>query len=407
MSTLRPIVASVIGAFLLQACSSAPTKQTLALQPLLRITDSGNQTAASYYQLGKYHQERGQLDLANNAYIHAIELSSQPLEPRNALATILAQQGRLDEAKSMLLQLVADYPAAAHPYNNLGYVYYLQGNFEAATTTLQRALMLDSSSTQAGNNLKLAEAARAAQGELTKILQGLAKAPQGALSDAENVNGTQAVVVTENVLLPPQKQTNIESGTKTAALTSTATSTTARSPNLNLAPSSPQTRMELAQVIPNVYQLKLKSAVAPAIAQQHVAKAPLTPVDPTNLITQTHVDASAGKISGVEVANGIGVTGMAKRIGHLLGQRGIRVDRLSNEVPYTQMTTKIQYRVGYEQTAMLLKNALQGHAVLVLANHLSSRSDVRLVLGKDAATTMALIEKAGTEPRLALNGDAS
>ncbi len=63
----------------------------------------------------------------------------------------------------------------------------------------------------------------------------------------------------------------------------------------------------------------------------------------------------------------------------------------------------IQFQPGFEQAALKLKNALRGHATVVSSGNVSDRSDVRLVLGKDAATYMAQIEGVPAETQLAMN----
>ena len=373
----------------------------MEIQPVLRINHSSDQTAATYYQLGKYHQERGNLELARAAYTQSVALNSRQLEARNALATVYSQQGRLDDAKALLLQLVADFPAVAHPYNNLGYVYYLQGNFDAAITTLQHALALDSADERSRNNLKMAQAAVATQGELAAITHALAPPAtetKSVLADATNVPRTQADAAATGTAPLPPRQPNLEPGKAPIA---DATVAPPPAPPLMNPPSLPQTRMELVRVVPNVYELRPRAAIAPVIAQRQLGQASPASAARAPLI------ATATKTSRVEVANGNGVTGMARRIGRVLGQRGIAVSRLTNALPYHQQNTKIQYRFGYEQAATALKNALNGHAVIVPANHLSARSDVRLVLGKDAIAYMALIEGPASDSRLALNGESN
>lgn len=177
MFTHRPLVLA-LGACLLQACVAPPTKQAaateFAIQPVLRVRHSADQNGATYYQLGKYHLGRGNLDFARSAFEASITLDSQQLEARNALAALDAQEGKLDEAKALLQQIVADYPEVAHPYNNLGYVYFLQNNYDAAVTTLQRALALDSGNERARNNLDAVQVALAKQGEGSTVALGLA-----------------------------------------------------------------------------------------------------------------------------------------------------------------------------------------------------------------------------------------
>ncbi len=312
---------TVVGT-LLAACAAPPARAPLAMEGLLRISHSSGQSAANWYQLGKYHQQRGQFDLAIEAYSAAIALDRQQLEPRNAQATVLALQGRLDEAQQTLLRLVADYPEVAHPYNNLGYVYLMQRNYDAAVTTLKRALALDAGDERARNNLATAQAAAG---------QSVATLPA-------------APVAAGSAAAPP------------AAL-------------------APEPRMELVQIKPHVYQLKL---IAVAAEQPVLALQPVAPTGPLK---------SPSAPLRVAIANGNGVTGMALQVRLLLARRGIAVSQLSNLRPYRQEQTEIQYPRGLEQQALALNHALQGLAVLV---PMAQGPDLRLVLGKDGALALAL-----------------
>jgi hypothetical protein len=315
---------TVIGT-LLAACAAPPAKAPLAMEALLRISHSGGQTAANWYQLGKYHQQRGQFDLALKAYAAAIAEGGGQLEPRNAQATVLALQGRLDEAQQTLLRLVADYPEAAHPYNNLGYVHLMQRDYAAAITALKRALALDAGAERARNNLATALAAAG---------QSVATMPAAPLA------------------------------ARIAATTPAAL--------------APEPRMELVRIEPHVYRLKQIATTAkqPVLAQQPPGS------------------GSAVKVSfaplRVAIANGNGITGMALHVRRLLARRGIAVSKVSNERPYRQQQTEIQYRRGLKQQALALNHALHGLAVLVPAPQAPAGPDLRLVLGKDGALALAL-----------------
>lgn len=289
MFTLRPIVI-VLGAGLLQACVAPPTQKELAMQPVLRVRHSADQTAATYYQLGKYHQERGNVDLARAAYAYSVDLDGRQLEARNALAAIHAQQGRLEDAKVLLLQLVAEYPAVAHPYNNLGFVHYLQGNYDAAVATLQRALVLDSENQRTRNNLQAAKVELAKLGERPAV----ARAPAPATMGTQGVlPGEATATITEN---RKDEMTVTATAASTPAPVTVPVPTAAvqrpaelavspapapRTQELAVAipPSVPQARMEVVQVVPNVFELRPKpavaavAAIAPVIADRQPEKA--------------------------------------------------------------------------------------------------------------------------------------
>jgi hypothetical protein len=100
----------------------------------------------------------------------------------------------------------------------------------------------------------------------------------------------------------------------------------------------------------------------------------------TTVATQT-----APETVKLEVANGNGVTGLAKRTSSSLQRKGYAIARLTNQRPYTQKITEIQYRQGQENQAKGLNALLSTPAKLVESSQLSPRVGVRLVLGRDAA----------------------
>jgi Tfp pilus assembly protein PilF len=446
MFVLRPLVVAM-GACLLQACMTTPTAHEtaallaptaappatvaetppLAIQPVMRVSHSANQSAATFYQLGKYHLERGNLDFARSAYEASITLDGQQLDARNALAALDATQGKLDAAKALLVQIVADFPEVAHPYNNLGYVYYLQSNFEAAERTLQRAIALDAGNERARNNLNAVNIALARLGNRDTVQLALAQpAAQPAEQLPQEIKPVTLPLVQADPADQPVTKTSepvavdvaVEAATALAAATPIETRTQGLAiisppPELTVAERvEPQASKELVQIVPYVFELRLKQPNATVLA----AAKPEKPIAATATFMPTAVSAvletplptvlpsiTLALSSRIEVANGNGVTGMAKRISGVLGRQGISVSRLSNELPYKQLETKIHYRAGFEKTAVNLKNALKGHAVVVLTPSLSLKADVRLVLGKDAIAHIALIESMSSDTVLAMN----
>ena len=448
MFVLRPIVVAM-GACLLQACMTAPhakddlaaSKSTaaptaapvtvaetpqLAIQPVMRVSHSANQSAATFYQLGKYHSERGNLDFARSAYEASITLDGQQLDARNALAALDATQGKLDSAKALLVQIVADFPEIAHPYNNLGYVYYLQSNFEAAERTLQRAIVLDAGNERARNNLNAVNIALARLGNRDTVQLALAQtaaepaAEPAAQLPQEIIPLTLPLVQaapTDQPVAKTSEPVAVEAATELAAAATPLETRTQGlaiiSPPLEQMAAErvePQARKELVQIVPYVFELRLKQPNDTVLADVKLAKPEFASAAAEVLATvlpsvmpSVQMRVAPSKTLRIEVANGNGVTGMAKRISNVLNRQGISVSRLSNELPYKQLETKIHYRAGFEKAAANLKTALKGHAVAVLTPTLSGNSDVRLVLGKDAITYMALIESMSSDTVLAMN----
>ena len=352
----------VLGAGLLQACIAPPAiKKEMAMEPLLRVRHSSEQTAATYYQLGKYHQERGSLDLARDSYKHSLSLDKRQLDARNALATIYSQQGKLDEAKALLLELIAEYPLVAHPYNNLGYVYFIEGNYEAAVKTLKHALIFDKKNERTLNNLHAAELAQARVDEaVTPVAKGA-----GDISVAVAV---AVVVDTEPALV------DIGNATKTTQI---------KAISLVTVPDEVKSASKDATLQMTLLEEKKRVELTPLLTSSSANSLDLEITAPANSTT--------AKQARVEVSNGNGVSGMAKWMGGFLGRQGIAVSRLTNEHPFTREITKIQYQAGFKESAQALQQALHGDAQLMPINQATDRIDVRLVLGQDAIAKIAKI----------------
>lgn len=177
-------------ACLLQGCTATPGAPRWQVQGVQRIGHSAGQSAATYLELGKFYQARGQLELAAGAYAASIALDPRQLGARNAQAVLDARRGRLEQAATALLALVRDFPEAAQPLNNLGYVYYLQGELAQASGLLAQAAARAGGTALARNNLQLVQAAQAAAlaQKAPPAASDVAAAPQ-ALAEIEIING--------------------------------------------------------------------------------------------------------------------------------------------------------------------------------------------------------------------------
>ncbi len=94
----------------------------------------------------------------------------------------------------------------------------------------------------------------------------------------------------------------------------------------------------------------------------------------------------------LEISNGNGVTGLAKRYRSVLGKLGILASRISNARPFHQQASVIQYRPGFAAQAASLQSALPGRTSLQQSATLTN-ADVRLLLGKDAPSQLAQAEQ--------------
>lgn len=375
MFKLRPTVAFVLGSALLPACV-APSKLQMTIEPFMEIRHAADGSAAGQYELGKYYQSRGNLDLALGAYVQALTLDSRHLEARNAMATIYSQQGRFAEAESTLREGVAQNPGAAYLHNNLGYIHYLQGNHEAAIKELRTAISLDPKNEWARNNLETAQAA------LVRRFDSLAEHAQTSPAQAPTtvaafeiwgeVEGSGATIrptASADLRTVPEigKPIVTDGAPKAEGFTQLETASASR----NL----------VVELVSSNDQLKPRVAAAQVVQME----------SQVNSSMRTPVAAAGGEFR-LEISNGNGVTGMAKRVSQLLRRQGIPVHRITNQPPYRQIMTEIQYRDGFKQEAEKLKESLHGYAVIARVNTPRRRVDIRVVLGRDIKTQIAAIE---------------
>lgn len=137
---------------------------------------------------------------------------------------------------------------------------------------------------------------------------------------------------------------------------------------------APPARLELVQVVPHVFELKLPS---PRMAMNAAA----LPVD-------VAAPAAVGA-ARVEVSNGAGTPGLARRVGAMFGKNGIAVTRLTNQRPFGQQTTRIVYRAMHAVQAEALRKLMDGPVEMSEMAQMEGASDVRVVLGKDTQRAIA------------------
>ena len=91
----------------------------------------------------------------------------------------------------------------------------------------------------------------------------------------------------------------------------------------------------------------------------------------------------------VEVSNGNGVNGMARKVGKFLNGLGYSASRLTNQKPYQAISSVIQYREGYQIEAQRIQMDFPQSIELVQRKDLRADVSIRILLGKDIATHTA------------------
>ncbi len=118
-----------------------------------------------------------------------------------------------------------------------------------------------------------------------------------------------------------------------------------------------------------------------SVASSPIAGGPIVALDRAHDGALQGPAAAADGTPSIEVANALGVDGMATRLGRFLRARGLPVDRLSNAPTFGQITTVITYREGWQVYAMGVASLLPTEVTLIASRDLAS--DIRIDLGGD------------------------
>lgn len=112
-------------------------------------------------------------------------------------------------------------------------------------------------------------------------------------------------------------------------------------------------------------------------------------------------EAAAQSAVRLEIANGNGVTGLARQISAQLREAGYGAVRFTNQKPFDQERTEIQFRPGFQRQAQGLQAALAGRGVLARSDSLAQDIHLRVVLGRDLTAAPGPEAGAGEPLRLA------
>ncbi|GAB3461448.1 hypothetical protein GCM10027321_22100 [Massilia terrae] len=338
---------------LLVACASLSGRFALPDQP------PAARSADDAYQIGRNYHLAHQYDRALHAYRDALAADPAHVNARNGMATLYAERRAFEQAIPIWRELttgltMASGPSSAYLFTNLGYAYFLNGQYGDAVTALEKACLLDPLSYSAwfhlGESLqKLGQVERAQD----MFRQAAALQSHDARADFTAVGGSAVPAVDAAVKEAPRP------GDEWAA-----TDIVTRADGL----------------------LELRRTPAPLARVQHVP-APETdgqaipvapPPRPAPLPPLATLSAAL-----LEIRNGNGVTGMAKSLSQKMGDPGLKVVRLTNEKGYGVRQTRVEYAAGYRPVAERLAARFGDATVVEVGNF--ERAKLRLVIGRDIA----------------------
>ncbi len=445
MKTGRMILSAASIIPLLSSCATyqkTSDSEAWSIKPAFNVRHSTG-TPDAYYQLGRYYQGQNRYDQARVAYQKALVIDGTFAEARNGLGVIYATQGRQQEALEQFRLAVKQAPNAAHIRNNLGYALYLSGFYAEAASELERAVALEPSNQAAHTNLALA---LGKAGDREKAVQIMSQAAK--LRFAENVPPVTHEAQ-QALALPKDWGVITQAARKTVPLVESSIQAVQLAPNVyelreravvQVQVASAAKPLQQASVQPNgrgeppTQMMKQRFATIASLSpgflpkggkdgvslrEPHVKERDMV----SALSVQKTVPASESRVQVVrsaraaapiarpyriEVSNGNGVTGMAKKVKGFLNKEGYSSARLTNQKPFHVASSQVQYRTGYREQAQSLALILPGQPGIAPASKdLRWDISIRVLLGKDLVGNVANFDRSQGKIHLARHGSDS
>ena len=324
-----------------QGAGHAPGTMARAAAAPRRFGDPADQA----YLRGRAQHLAGAPQQAIDAYQTALAADPAHISARNGLATVYAEQGKLDEAIS-LWRALTDAPLAgrapdsAFLFSNLGYAYELRGQHTQAVGALERACLLDPLNHQAWRHLG------SALEQLGQAERAQAMYRQAASLETHDLRRDFALAAfSPSAAIDPSLQ-------RAARLTSSQSG----EPHL-----AGMILSEVRETSSGIFELRRGDSAPPP--------AP----DPAQRIVLERAT--------LEIRNGNGVSGMARALARGMREPNLKVVRLSNQHGFGVARTRVEYRGEFQLAATLLAERFGGVAVLAVGE--SPSADLRLVIGRD------------------------
>jgi len=458
----KTIALSICGMFSMVGCASMSDQGNWQVEPLYGVKDGGN-SSEQLYRLGEYYKRRVSYDYAIKAYKAALERDPGLAEAHSGLGVVYARQGRYGEAIREFQDAIAIAPGSAYLYNNLGYAYLLQGSNEQAMKALEEARRLDPTNKKVLRNLTLARrddeqvntenavkpaATRASTGatvhsthavkdksdgsrseiaivevapnvyELRARDAGLVKGGAVVLSETSNPSPSQhhSFVDPHSLYLEVSNGNGITGMAARIAklLEGIGLKTTLLTNHLHFKQASTEIQYrdgyrdyaaQLSASLQGPVDVVKNDTLRDGINVRLLIGRDVASESALFESGNSKTSITELKDIRIEVSNGNGVTGLAGRVATRLSHAGVETALLTNQQPFDQEITQIEYREGYRAAAKRLSATLKGRMAMVRKHDLRSDIQLRLVLGKDVHNENLLFGSRDSQVRIASRGN--
>jgi tetratricopeptide (TPR) repeat protein len=346
LTTLLTALPWLCSGMLLLGCSSSTLRQDVRATAAVPSADE-NYLRGRNLHLARRHEE------AIAAYQAALRADGAHVNARNGLAIAYAEQRDFDRAIPIWRELTRGATmgagqSTAFLFGNLGYAYFLNGNYDEALVALEKACLLDPLNGRAwqymGETLqKLGQEERAQQ----MLRQAEALREHDFRADYTAAGGgsrmppiEQAVQAVETTTRPDREWAFVEVVTKSSGI------------------------LELRRVTPAAPTRKEAPRAAPKPGPDRASQ-----------------DKPASVVAALEISNGNGRQGLARMLSRQIRDPGVKIVRLTNEKGFKVRQTRIEYQPAFREVAERLAQRYGTDAPVEVS--MAGRANVRLVIGRD------------------------
>lgn len=319
----------------------------------------------AHYRLGLHYQQMGEYDKSIREFRKALRNDRSYCKAYNGIAMTYDLQKRCEPAFAAYEEAVECAPDAAYAYNNYACSSLLCGDYEKGFELLQKAASLAADDTRITNNLRIARA----------------------ISIRESISE----------LLPPAEAPLPSAGMEPAPAPVPAQPAGPEAPCLAgpaamepPAPSGNPVALAMHEDHKKTGQQSLAPAGTPEISEKRTS-APPAPVAAEDSDTENDnlMPSPSFPIpvhAAIEISNGNGTTGMAKRSAEFLRDLGFAVRSITNARHFRFAESVILYKDEYLQDAKDIAAVIPGAQNLERVEALEkSWIGVKVILGRDLA----------------------
>ena len=388
------------------AVSEAPRS---SVQPVYTV--NGNAAGAEgQYALGQYYLSQNRRAQAVIAFSKALDADPKHVGALNARAALFAGFGDLDSAARDFEVAIQLKPDAAHLYNNLGYTRFQQGRHAEADDAYRKALAIEPGNARAIANLTQLAGVYAGTQAPKPVLAAAAPAQPVAAAEAAvaapAVAASQPAVAVQATAPTPVQLPRTTQNTSTEILAGAVL-------DLSKAMVDAAATGKRSMIRTNPDQQQLAGSVvdlrdpSPATAEKPLPMLTDARRSPTpEAVGFAEAAAAAPSVAParnprIEVSNGNGVPGMARKVGERFRARGMEVVKISNASSFNIPDTRVLFREGYMGEAVALSRSIPGRPGALLDTRPATGRDIQVSLGKDVVkyvTTVGLAPRI-TDPR--------